>query len=97
MAVYIKQTETGFELAGSLHASHAHEVRRFFEFQLGRKENLNIELHNLEDIDLSSVMMLDNLRTTAQATGCELSISTGFNDRIMGPFRQLNEPRLVSA
>ena len=96
MALFIEQNKSTYHLTGSFHASQAQEVRTYFLHVLKDKRLVHICLEKLEDIDLASVIMLRNIRNSAQDRGCQISIQLGNNGRILGPFRQLNEPLLVA-
>ncbi|PQB03489.1 hypothetical protein [Aureitalea marina] len=96
MALCIEQKESIFEFTGSFHASQTQQVRTYFKHKLNGDGKFEICLQKLEDIDLAGVIMLRCIKDSALELGCQISVRLGNNQRILGPFRQLNEPMLVA-
>jgi ABC-type transporter Mla MlaB component len=97
MALRITKTDNVFELQGRLCSSQVHEVRNFFNSKLQDDDELNISLCNLDDLDLSGVMMLERLREEAFKTRKSIQVFSGENKKILAPFRMLEQQLTIPA
>lgn len=97
MALQITKTEQGFLLTGRLHTNQLFEIRNFFKSKLSTSKELSISLAGLDDLDLSAALFFKELKDLAKRTHKKVHISSDNNQKILGPFRKLEDPYVLAA
>ncbi len=97
MALQISKIDKVFTLSGRLGANQIFAIRDFFVYKLRDEDQLIISLAELDDLDLSAALMFKSLKGQAFRINKSLTVFTGKNRKILGPFRKLEDQRVLSA
>ncbi|MEP2936103.1 MAG: hypothetical protein ABJM06_13155 [Gilvibacter sp.] len=89
MALRIVKQDNVYFLKGRLHGNGAYGIRDFFKAVLSSDDHLTINLSDLDDLDLSAAMLLNDLKIQGLMTNKTVSILHHSNEKIQGSFRQL--------
>lgn len=97
MALHITNSYQIFQLSGRLNNQVVYEAKAFFTHKLSHTEELTIDVSQLDDIDLSGAMLLNDLYTRALKDRKGIRILIRDNQKVLGPFRQLNAEYILAA
>ena len=96
MALQISKTANVFTLKGRLSAGEVFQARSFFLHKLSFEESFTISLAGLDDLDLSGALMFKGLKDEAIRINKSVKIVNGENQKILGPFRKLEDQFVLS-
>ena len=96
MALQISKTKNVFTLTGKFNANEVFHVRNFFLHKLRFEDSFTISLAGLEDLDLSAVLMFKGLKDEANHINKSVKIVNSENQKILGPFRKLEDQFVLS-
>lgn len=97
MALEIKKIENVYLMEGRLGANQVFQINAFFQAKLKIEGELTISLLGLDDLDISGAMMFKHLKDFAFKANKTVSIFTGENKKILGPFTVLEDPYVLVA
>ena len=80
-----------------LYTNQVFQIRAFFQSKAIQEEQLNINLEGLDDVDLSAALMFKQLKDEAIQENRQIKISVGANEKILGPFRILQDQYVLAA
>lgn len=96
MSLRILKTDNVFTLSGRLGANQIFSTREFFMYKLRSEDTLMISLAGLDDLDLSAALMFKSLKDEAFRINKSLTVFTGQNRKILGPFRKLEDQHVLA-
>jgi len=97
MALSINYQDSTYFLSGRLYTNQVFQIRAFFQSKATQEEQLSIDLGGLDDVDLSAALMFKQLRDEAIQENRQIKICAGSNEKILGPFRMLQDQYVLAA